>query len=200
MHCPACGGQLVWENGEGYVVCSSCGLVLDRIFDESTISPKEEAIAHKKGRGKEKRRSIFNKEYAEMLRLYKKGLKLVKERPWLEVDYEKVFIEKRFVKAIMSRASAEALEDIDRHNYWDIVNEGMRVIAEANPALLSRSARGSYALAYMISVKLRTGRFPDMEEVTKVFHISPSTYARYKKIVMWVLKRGVERVESIITR
>lgn len=172
---------------------------MERIFDDSSISPREEANARGKKRGRGGRRPVLSKEYAEILRLYKKGLKLVKGRPWLEVNYEKVFLEKRFVKAIMSRASAEALEDINKHNYWDVINEGMRIIAEANPALLNRSSRGNYALAYMMFVKASTGRFPEMDEVTKVFRISPSTYARYKTIISRILKKGMRRVENIIT-
>ncbi|MEM4684226.1 MAG: hypothetical protein QXW45_05570, partial [Thermosphaera sp.] len=57
------------------------------------------------------------------------------------------------------------------------------LIEKLNPALLSRSERSKYALAYMLSVRVKTGKTPGPEEITKVFNISDTNYRRLHGIV-----------------
>ncbi|MEM1843537.1 MAG: hypothetical protein QXD75_03335, partial [Desulfurococcaceae archaeon] len=84
----------------------------------------------------------------------------------------------RFIHAITSRASLKALKNIEAHNYWKDVNEGLKHIYSINPAYLTRSERSKYALAYMVAVRLKTGRYPSRERVVSVFNISDTSYRR----------------------
>lgn len=188
MKCPACGGALVWDEEEGYVVCSSCGLVVDRIYEEKHTRIREDETTSA-GKKKGSWRRVISPEYRERLRLYEKSFRMIKKKPWFEVDYGKVFAEKRFVETLISKASKEAIENISRLEYWGLVKKGLLVIESTNPAFLSRSIRGKYALAYLVAHILEKNDEPDVDEFTKIFNMSTSSYVRLRKTAWQIVKQ-----------
>lgn len=179
--CPVCGNPLVWDYRDGFVVCSGCGLVVENIIEEARGGFEGEEELPARRRRPVKR--VVSENYSVNMRLYKMAEKRVRNKPWLTVDYDAVLSTKRFVKTIMSKASIEAVENIEANGYWEDVRNGLKLIEELNPALLSRSERGKYALAYMLSVKVRTGKTPGPEDVARVFNISGTNYRRLYNIV-----------------
>lgn len=195
MKCPSCGGTLVWEEEGGYVVCSSCGLVVDRIYEEKQPRIREDETTPA-GRKKGSWRKVVSPEYKERLRLYEKSYRMIAKKPWFEIDYSKVFAEKRFVETLISRASKEAIENISRLEYWDLVKRGLLVIESTNPAFLSRSIRGRYALAYMVAHILEKSDEPDVGEFTKIFNMSTSSYVRLRKAAWQIVKQYYDSVAA----
>lgn len=179
MKCTSCNGLLIWDYEHGEIVCSSCGLVYDKL---TSLDVLEYTIIAATEVGKsEKWRSLKHypsKEYKRKIRLYREGLKLVKDKPWLEVNFDRVFENGKFIHTIVSRASQRALKNIEIHGYWKVVQEGLEYIRSINPALLARSERSKYALAYIVAIRFKTGEYPDKNEVTKVFNISDTSYRR----------------------
>ncbi|MEM4756921.1 MAG: TFIIB-type zinc ribbon-containing protein [Desulfurococcaceae archaeon] len=189
MKCNNCGGALIWDYREGIIVCERCGLVFDKIIlDHGDIygnrDENSQLLTIKRVRQYSKRGLI---KYRTMLDLYYKGLRMVKDKPWLEIDYTKVFEHRRFVKTIRSIASIKACENIEKRGYWDVIKEGMEIIEKINPAFLNRSDRGKYALAYIFMEKMRTGRFPDKEKVMEIFNISDTNYKRLCSLALKIM-------------
>jgi len=181
LKCPVCGGLLVWDYERGEVVCSLCGLVYDKI---TTLEAWSYGLTSGGDGGGERRvlmhdyRRVSSSRYKHLLRVYRRTVKLVKNKPWLEVDYEKVFENGRFIYTLKSKASIKALKNVEEQGYWEIVKQGLDYINNVNPAFLARSERSRYALAYMVAFKLKTGRYPSREDVTRVFNISNTSYKR----------------------
>lgn len=193
MKCAQCGGVLVWDYERGEVVCSSCGLVIDKITTLEIGGYRVNEV--EQGRQKVHVATIHNKapssrEYRRLLKIYKLATKMIKEKPWLEVDYEKVIESGKFIFTIKSKASIRALKNIVEYGYMELVKEGLDYINSVNPALLARSERSKYALAYMVAVKIKTGELPTRESVLKVFNISNTSYNRLRNIVEKVLREA----------
>jgi len=186
---------LVWDYERGEVVCSSCGLVVDKITTLEAWSYRVNNNEVEQGRREAHVATIRNRvqssrEYRRLLKIYKLATKIVKEKPWLEVDYEKVIESGKFVLTIKSKASIKALKNIVEYGYMELVKEGLDYISSVNPALLARSERSKYALAYMVAVKIKTGELPTRESVLKVFNISNTSYNRLRNIVEKILREA----------
>jgi transcription initiation factor TFIIIB Brf1 subunit/transcription initiation factor TFIIB len=187
MKCEFCGGVLVWDYEHGEVVCSQCGVVHEKIFSsdipgyESGRSDQEE-FAEKRYASYDFKKRL--REYKRLLKLYLNADRRVSSRPWLEVDYNKLFATGKFIKTITSIASKKARESIEEHKYWEVVNRGLRVLESINPALLARSERCKYALAYMVARIVETGKIPSEEEVTSIFNVSDTSYRRLRQIAI----------------
>jgi transcription initiation factor TFIIIB Brf1 subunit/transcription initiation factor TFIIB len=193
VKCEFCGGTLVWDYGSGEIVCSQCGVVQGRIFS-SDIPGCEAAPTRDQEAGAEKRGThsavkLYSSRYKRLLKLYLAACKRVGSKPWLEVDYNKLFKTGRFVKTITSTLSKRARESIGKHDYWEVVNRGIRVLESVNPALLARSERCKYALAYMVAVAAETGKIPSEEEVVSVFNVSETSYRRLRLIATSIQSR-----------
>jgi len=194
MKCEVCGGVLVWDYEYGEIVCSQCGVVHGRIFS-SDIPGYHTSEKHSRGDQVEKssantlKPSLFK--YRRLLRLYLTANRKIRGKPWLEVNYNKLFETGRFVKTITSVASMKARESIEKHEYWEIINRGLKVLETVNPALLARSERCKYALAYMIAKTIETGEIPSEEEVTSIFNVSETSYRRLKLIITSIQSRPV---------
>jgi len=95
VKCSTCGGTLIWDYERGEVVCSSCGLVH---YTLTTLECQYYRVNNvEEDSTREQPRSIkpvVSREYRKLLRIYKKTIKLVKNKPWLEVDYNKIINEK----------------------------------------------------------------------------------------------------------
>lgn len=163
-------------------MCSKCGVVHDRLtslevagFREYLHKTSEEKCSRPRGARTAK---IVSSGYKYAVRLYGVGSRLTKGRPWLEVDYAKVFRSGKFVHSIRSRASLKAAKNIELAGCWGTVKRGLEYVDSVNPAYLARSERGKYALAYIVARRLETGRIPKQSEVVEVFNISIMSYKR----------------------
>jgi hypothetical protein len=186
---------LVWDYERGEVVCSSCGLVVDKITTLEAWSYRVNNNEVEQGRREANVATIrsrvqSSREYRRLLKIYKLATKIVKEKPWLEVDYEKVIESGKFVLTVRSKASIKALKNIVEYGYMGLVKEGLDYISSVNPALLARSERSKYALAYMVAVKIKTGELPTRESVLKIFNISNTSYNRLRNIVEKILREA----------
>ncbi|MET1159690.1 MAG: TFIIB-type zinc ribbon-containing protein [Thermoprotei archaeon] len=185
MHekCPLCGNSLIWDYVSGLIICSSCGYVVDRIYDYGPIYEDEETIIWReiKTRSNPRRNPLIGR-VRRHNKLYRLASSYIRNKPWLEIDYDKLFEKGKLVNTIKSRASIEAEKNISEMGLWDIVNEGLKIIEERNPAALARSSRGKYALAYIVAVYTKKHKFPSLEEVMKTFNISETSYRRLLKI------------------
>ena len=186
---------MVWDYERGEVVCSSCGLVVDKITTLEAWSYRVNNNEVEQGRREANVATIrgrvqSSREYRRLLKIYKLATKIVKEKPWLEVDYEKVIESGKFVLTVKSKASIKALKNIVEYGYMELVKEGLDYINSVNPALLARSERSKYALAYMVAVKIKTGELPARESVLKVFNISNTSYNRLRNIVEKILREA----------
>jgi len=181
--CPTCGGILVWDYASGLVVCSSCGLVVDHVYDYGPVKQDEETLiwSNVKTRKNPRRNPVLTR-YSHHYKLYRRAYSYVKNKPWLEIDYDKVFESGRLIHTIKSHATMEAEKNIKDRNLWETVEHGLRIIEEKNPAALARSGRGRYALAYMVATYVDKHTFPTLTEVVNIFNISETSYRRLLKI------------------
>ncbi len=181
--CPVCGAPLIWDYELGEVICSSCGLVVDRIYDYRPLMEDEnQVIWNMIKTSRNPRRNHISRKYRFHMKLYYKVNSYVKDKPWLEIDYEKVFETGKMINTLKSRATIEAEKKISDRKLWRHVREGIRYIEKIYPVALARSGRGKYALAYMVSTYLNNKKFPDMNEVIETFNISETSYRRLLKI------------------
>lgn len=180
MKCDACGGSLIWDYERGEVVCSNCGLVHEKLTTleivEYRASTSNSSSEVRKQR--DDHRYPVSREYKHRIKLYRRCLKMVKGKPWLEVDYEKVLENGKFIHTVKSRASMKALRNVKENGYWSMIQEGLEYVVSINPAFLARSERSKYALAYIVAVKIKTGGYPHKDDVVKVFNISDTSYRR----------------------
>ena len=143
--CPVCGGILVWDYQRGEVICSSCGLVVDRIYDYSPLRENEETITWRNIKirnNPKKNKKLY--EYKLHIRLYIKAQSYVKDKPWLEIDYEKIFRTGKMINTIKSSATIRAEKNITDKKLWKQIEHGLKIIEEIHPIALARSGRGKY--------------------------------------------------------
>jgi transcription initiation factor TFIIIB Brf1 subunit/transcription initiation factor TFIIB len=186
MKCEFCGGTLVWDYASGEIVCSQCGVVQGKIFSSdipgyNIASTRDQQVSAER-RHTHSTLKPYSPRYKRLLKLYLAASKRVSSKPWLEVDYNKLFETGRFIKTITSLPSKRARESIEKYNYWETVNKGLRVLEAVNPALLARSERCKYALAYIVAMVTETGKIPSEEEVISVFNVSETSYRRLRLI------------------
>lgn len=192
--CPDCGNSLIWVYEKGVVVCSTCGLVVERIIYDGPLrgDESEEIWRSIKTRRNPRVDKLYYR-YKYHNKLYRLAESYVKNKPWLEVDYDKVFETGRLVNTIKHRATLDAEKKISRHNLWSIIERGLKHISETNPALLSRSGRGRYALAYIVSYYLDNKQYPSIKDIVNLFNISETSYRRLLKIA-----REIVSVKNIV--
>ncbi len=197
-HCPECGGQLVWDYERGEVTCSRCGLVVDRIYyygpgrvnEDENI--KREQLIKRRGPG----RRPSTRRYRLYLRRYRLAQRYVRDKPWLEIDYEQVVETGRMVNSIKSRATIIAEKNIEENELWDPINEVIEILREKYPIALARTNRSKYALAYIIYMVTRKHRFPREEEIIDIFQISETSYKRLLKLAKRIIPHLTPTIRS----
>lgn len=181
VNCSVCKGQLIWDYERGEIVCAKCGLIVDQL---TTLEAEEYRVPTATRddnviRGlKNEKRSVVSSKHRYMLKLYNECKRIVKNKPWLEVDYDKVLRTGKFVMSIHAKVSTEVRRNIEILGYWDILRKGLEFIGSVNPAFLARTERSKYALAYIVARKLESGKHPSCEEVTRIFKVSTTSYKR----------------------
>ncbi|WP_244372325.1 TFIIB-type zinc ribbon-containing protein [Staphylothermus marinus] len=180
--CPVCGGTLIWDYESGEVVCSKCGLVVDKIYDYGVSREREDVVEWREVKLKTyPKKNHILKKYKYHIRLYNTAQNIVKNKPWLEIDYSKILETGKMIKTIKSIATIKAEKNITEKNLWDKVEKGIEYIEKTHPATLARSDRGKYALAYMIYYYIQKTKFPPQKEITEIFNISETSYKRLLK-------------------
>ena len=139
--CPSCGGILVWDYQMGEVICSSCGLVIDKIYDYGPLRENEETITWRTIKVKHNpKKNKKLREYKLHVKLYVKAQSYIKDKPWLEIDYEKVFRTGKMIKTIKSLATIRAEKNITNNKLWKQVEQGLKIIEETYPIALAISS------------------------------------------------------------
>ncbi|RLG80601.1 MAG: TFIIB-type zinc ribbon-containing protein [Thermoprotei archaeon] len=181
--CPICGNTLIWDYQSGEVICSTCGYVVDRIYYYGPDREDEdESLWREIKTRRNPRVNTIAKRYRRHVKLYHIASTYVKGKPWLEIDYDKIFETGRLVHSIKSKATLEAEKNISDRGLWSLVKKGLEFIEKRYPVALARSGRGKYALAYMVATYISTRHFPEVKEVVKVFNISETSYRRLLRI------------------
>ena len=193
VKCEYCGNHtLIWDYARGEIVCPQCGTLQGRILTNDAPGLH---VEHYNWRGNPastnptSRYRPITQGYKRLLRLYAVARKF-KEKIWLEVDYGKLFSTGKPVKTVISLASMRARKNIMENNCWDTVNKGIKIIENINPALLARTERCKYALAYMIAKTIETNKIPSKKEITTIFNISHTTYRRLKKLTTQIKNKN----------
>jgi uncharacterized Zn finger protein (UPF0148 family) len=195
--CPVCGGDLVWDYESGEIVCSRCGLVVDRIYDYGATREREDTIEWREVKIKSNpRKNKILHRYRLRMKLYVRAKYYVRDKPWLEIDYDKLLRTGRMIRSIKSTATIKAEKNIEEKNLWSIIDKGIEFIEKHYPIALARSGRGKYALAYIIYNYIWKNHIPDPQEVTSIFNISETSYKRLLKLA----KKIVSIKASIINK
>lgn len=185
--CPLCGGILVWDYERGEVTCSSCGTVIDTIYDYSPPYRKNDILYT--GRTEPARHNGRHKEYYIHIRRYNLAQKYVMGRPWLHIDYDKYLNTGKLVKTIKSDATINAERNIEELGLRHELQHYLKLIERVYPAALARTERSKYALAYILSYLDKKKRPPLEHRVINIFNISSTSYKRLLRLAKKIYSR-----------
>lgn len=125
-------------------------------------------------------------------KLYKKAMKYIESKEWLDIDFNRLIERKKMIYTLISRASREAESNIKKDkNIEKYVILGENIIKECAPkgiVYLHRSIRGKKALCYTLAYYFKEKRFPEKEKVIPIFNISSATFRRIKKDIFNIEK------------
>ncbi len=185
MKCPNCGSSnIIWDFQKGYCVCSSCGLVIEPIYEELYLINYErtryvelkslsvrEAVYSKKSKVYEM--NLRNKE--ALITLYEKAASRARKN--VVVDLESLKNRSgRVYHHVKDRELHELLkQDVELRK---ILND----FVDNDPILSSRTFRGKVAIA-MIIRSIINGMYPNIEEISKITGISRTHVRRLISLV-----------------
>jgi len=176
--CPDCGCQeVVWCFTEGSIVCSNCGMVLDKIYDysvprnyynlESEKSSTSNELA-KYYENKVKRINQSYRNYEKLIRKYsnlRPGLKIKEEAILSAYNGQRV----KMVKIIVNEKTEEIKKEVLSENrIYEIV---LKEFAKY-PRIASRTDRVKLALAIIAYSEVSKGIRPSFTGIAKKFGIS----------------------------
>lgn len=163
----------------------NCGLVVDRIYDYGPIHESKEVAERRRIEIKNRPRTNnrLTKTYRLHVKRYTMAKRYVKNKPWLEIDYDKVIETGRMIHTIKSKASIQAEKNIEEKQLWIPIKKGLEIIEKIYPAVLARTPRSKYALAYMVYTCINKNTIPSQHEILETFRISETSYKRLLKIV-----------------
>jgi len=186
MKCTYCGSnELVWRYEEGYIVCSKCGTVLDRIYDYNIGSPllQSESNTDRLSIHRIHEDYIMRSRRTKLLLIdlrYRKFQKKLKEypklRPGLKIrdDVLKALYAGRNVKMVKTivnehteEVKSKLLESKDTKIYLDIIE-----VFKEYPRISSRTDRVKLALAKILYNELVYGFRPSFSSIAKEFRVS----------------------------
>ncbi|MEM1842231.1 MAG: TFIIB-type zinc ribbon-containing protein [Ignisphaera sp.] len=161
--CPYCFSQPVWDFERGSIVCSSCGCVIDTIYDSSP--------------------NISNTSIELQPKIVKYIPKSITEIEKNRKDTEIAERKSRAIKTIKMLP-----DDIKKQCEY-----GIEIAYKVSPSLVEgKGLRSRYAVGYILyNIMIRQNI--DVEEISKMFRISVSTSRRLIKQVQQRLdveKRG----------
>ncbi len=186
--CPYCGSYLVWDYTTGDVICSSCGVVVDRIV----VSTGTINLTHEESYQDDKRQaSRRSMGYVKAGNVYRKYMTVARHLLARGSDFE--INEKNFeeylqgkrghVRLIISSKSREALKYAERDAE---VKKILREIIPKIPSLNSRTDRARVAAALLIKLLLNKNRVSstDLRKVSQTTGVSASHIRRLYNTVM----------------
>lgn len=175
--CPYCKcNELVWCFAEGHVVCSNCGIILDKIYDYTPLPKRLALESSSRNYGtvlysyETKIRRINNsyRNYEKLIRKYSRlrpGLRVKDEAIMLAYKGYKV----KMVKMIVNEKTEEIKREILSNNkvFEIILKEFTKY-----PRVASRTDRVKLALATIIYTEINKGIRPSFTGIAKKFGIS----------------------------
>ena len=180
-----CRGYLVWDYARGEIICTLTGEVVDRIIDYSRVNKYYNENRHNIRRvniDAVKKHEKYLRTHRCYLRIYNKALNLVKNKPWLNVDFDKLFKLGKFVETLESENTRRALENMRSLGLLNKLEQILNIVSEIDPTTTSRTKRARLALAYMLYKRVVLRQQVDPREVTELFKISSTTFKRLEKI------------------
>ena len=147
--CPYCGGLLIHDYDRGEVVCSSCGTVVDVIYECAPPHHPELTQPHRSRSSSP--RLLGLREIRQLEEVVRAGEK------------------KRLSEALVSRLPPEVKR---------VVEEGIKIAHDLSPTLTDgKTLRAKYAVGY-ITYSLLSSAEVDAEFVRKTFRLSRSSVKR----------------------
>ncbi len=193
-----CSGELVWDYMRGEVICTTTGEVVDRIYDYGPVHEKPETIEQRQLLLRSRPRvNIVEKRYRRHLRTYLVAERMIDGKPWLRIDYDKLFRTGRFIHTIRSRSTDQALRNVREHGLEDKLRSIIDLLHEIDPVAVSRTERAKLALAYIILNYIVEGHPPDIGETVELFSISHTTYRRLERIARRLYGKLKTRVKAV---
>ncbi len=192
--CPECGGLLIYDEYRGELVCSRCGLVVDRVYDYGPLREREEVVERRELslRGRPRGHAVAKK-LRYKLRLYRIGRQIEASRPGLIIDYNKAFRQGRFVNTVTSINTVNAKRVLEEKGVLEDLEEIVRIIMEVDPAAMARTYRSKLAIAYIVHYMLTKGKYPNPRDTSRIFHISLTTYKRLEKVADRIYRKIVSK-------
>jgi len=176
--CPYCKcNELVWCFTEGHVVCSNCGIVLDRIYDYTPL-PKRSTVLENGSHNHSATLYSYETKIKRINHAYRNYEKLVKKysrlRPGLRVKDEAMMLAYKGYKVKMVKMIVnEKTEEIKKEMLSsDKVFETILKEFTKYPRVASRTDRVKLALATIIYTEINKGIRPSFTGVAKRFGIS----------------------------
>lgn len=169
----------VWDYNNGFVICIDTGEVIDRIYDYSNYRFDTEEAHNRVEVLKVK--GGYSRKYHDYLALERRAKRLTKGKPWLRVNYVKLYEQGKFIKTITSLRSASAVDRVINGGIHEVLDKIIKIIEDIEPAALARTERAKYALAYIVYLKT-LGKCIDLLKLVEMFNISQTTIKRLEKI------------------
>jgi len=196
-----CRGALVWDYERGEIVCTLTGEVVDRIYDYSPVYEKQETIERIELNLRNRpRRNPIEKKYSRDYHIYMRARNRIKNKPWLSIDYDKLFKTRRFIRTITSYSTLKALDNIERLGLREKLEEILGVIEAIEPSALARTERARNALAYILLNIIEYSRPPDPRQTIEIFQISITTYRRLERVAKRIYSKLAMQEKPVIVR
>ena len=194
-----CSGKIIWDYIRGEVICSSTGEVIDRIYDYGPVHEKLETIEQRNLLLKNRPRVNFIKRrYRKHLRTYIVAERMIKDKPWLHVDYDKLFETGKFIHTIRSKSTDRALKNVREKGLEEKLKRIIDLMKEIDPVAVSRTERAKLALAYILLNYIEKNSPPDIGKTVSIFSISHTTYRRLERIARRLYNKIVAKTEALL--
>ncbi len=182
--CPECHStNIIWDHKNGYVVCTNCGLVLDRIYVEHL---DKTIIKDTKLNNKSLISNVFNKrkrrqEYRKRnnrLRKITKILNEIKTRPYLTLDTKAV---NEYLLGKRSHVKLFKYKTWTPNNNL-ILKRIIEKVINNDPILASRTERAKWAIAKIL-VQLSINEKVDIKSIANETKLSITHIRRLISVV-----------------
>lgn len=190
--CFSCGSKnLIWDYKNGFIVCTECGVVQEKIIINQTYTPNDQAIDGKNGYWNFIRKK--EKTYKKYMELHRKLHKLKRK---LEID-EKAFLNSMNmhsqIKTLTSERTKTAIQNA-------MVDEKIRLIIEKViskiPRLNSRTERGKIAAAMILAILWQNKRI-DAKAIKILSEKTGTSPCHVKRIYKTIMKLELHRKNPI---
>jgi len=199
--CPLCGSdELIWDYAHGYIVCSNCGLVIERIIveDKVRIDVAEENTKTRVVDAIRKSREVaIGMRFRMMKKLVREYEKIVRSvKPGVIIDVaalERKLLSGEKVRILRHRADEVLMQMVSNDSELRLI---LRVI-DRDPILGSRTFRGKVAIALIVK-KLVKGENLDLNEIAKVTSISKTHARRLYRQLLPQINKIVDIVKKLL--